>query len=86
MPLGLHRHVEKVLLSDIRRRVIPPSKVIEICEEMLEKGYVMDQKEFYSAIDESISAAYKYLEGEEAKAIPNCRWLPNFCRKTSKRC
>ena len=78
MPLGLHRHVEKVLLSDICRRLITPSKVLEICEEMLEKGYVMDQKEFYAAIDESISATYKYLEGEEAKAVSELSLASKF--------
>jgi len=28
VPLSLHSHIEKVLLSDIRKKLIPPSKVL----------------------------------------------------------
>jgi hypothetical protein len=43
VPLALHRHIEKVLLSDIRKKLIPPSKVLEISEELLQKDYVLDK-------------------------------------------
>lgn len=32
LPKKLHRHIESVLLSDIRKKLIPASNVIEICE------------------------------------------------------
>lgn len=32
LPKQLHTHIEKVLLSDIRRQLIPPATVLEICE------------------------------------------------------
>jgi hypothetical protein len=46
IPLGLHQHIEKILLSDINKRLIPPSKVLEICEELFEKEYVLNADDF----------------------------------------
>lgn len=42
VPLSLHQHIEKVLLSDINKKLIPPSKVLEISEELFQKDYVLN--------------------------------------------
>jgi hypothetical protein len=35
VPKKLHQHIEQSLMSDIRRGLLPPSKALEICEELL---------------------------------------------------
>ena len=50
VPKQLQKHIEQSLINDIRRQLIPPAAVLELCEELLEYNYVLDENQLWQTV------------------------------------